>query len=202
MDFTNHTKHPSTKEFINTNLDRNLIPTITKPTRITRNSATLIDNIIVGKQFHNFEANIGISDISDHLPLILKSYQPNLYKKQPLLITTRAINEAKCNNINSRLDEINWTLNLDGKSVNDAYTYLQASIMEILDQESPIQTIRIKSNKILKEPWMTPGLLRSVKKQKTYYRKSIAKQSTGIDQSRYKEYRNKLTQKLRKVKED
>ena len=202
LDFTNHTKHPPTKEFIDTNLDRNLIPTITKPTRITRNSATLIDNIIVGKQFHNFEANIGISDISDYLPLILKSYQPKLYKKQPLLITTRAINEAKCNNINSRLDEINWTLNLDGKSVNDAYTYLQAIIMEILDQESPIQTIRIKSNKILKEPWMTPGLLRSVKKQKTYYRKSIAKQSTGLDQSRYKEYRNKLTQILRRVKED
>ena len=128
LDFTNHTKHPPTKEFIDTNLDRNLIPIITKPTRITRNCASLIDNIIVGKQFHNFEANIGISDISDHLPLILKSNQPKLYKKQPLLITTRDINEAKCNNINSRLEEINWTLNLDGKSVNDAYTYLQTSI--------------------------------------------------------------------------
>ena len=81
MDLKNHSKHPPTKEFIDINLDSNLIPTITKPTRITRNSATLIDNIIVGKQFHDFEANIGISDISDHLPLILKSYQPKLYKR-------------------------------------------------------------------------------------------------------------------------
>ena len=69
MDLKNHSKHPPTKELIDINMDSNLIPTITKPTRITRNSATLIDNIIVGKQFRYFEANIGISDISDRLPL-------------------------------------------------------------------------------------------------------------------------------------
>ena len=96
LDLKHHTRHPPTKEFIDINLDNNLMPTITKPTRITRTSATLIDNIIVGKQFYDYEANIGISDISDHLPLILKSYQPKLYKKQPLTITTRAINDQKC----------------------------------------------------------------------------------------------------------
>ena len=202
LDFTNHIKHPHTKEFIDTNLDRNFIPTITKPTRITRNSATLIDNIVVGKQFHDYEANIGISDISDHLPLILKSHQPKLYKKQPLLLTTRAINEEKCNRINGRLQETNWTMNLHEKSVNDAYTYLQEKIQEILDQEVPIKTIRVKPNKILKEPWMTPGLLKSVKKQKTHYKKSIVKHITDIDQITYKEYRNKLTQILRRAKED
>ena len=63
------------------NLDKNLEPTITKPTRITKSSATLIDNIIVGRQFQEYEANIGISDISDHLPLVMKSPQPALYKK-------------------------------------------------------------------------------------------------------------------------
>ena len=45
MDFKNHSKHPLTKELIDINLDNNPIPTIIKPTRITRNSATLIDNI-------------------------------------------------------------------------------------------------------------------------------------------------------------
>ena len=96
LDLKHHTRHPPTKEFIDINLDNNLMPTITKPTRITRTSATLIDNIIVGKQFYNYEANIRISDISDHLPLILKSYQPKLYKKQPLTITTRVISDQKC----------------------------------------------------------------------------------------------------------
>ena len=108
MDLKNHSKHQPTKEFIDINLDSNFIPTITKPTRITRNSATLIDNIIVGKQFQDFEANIGISDISDHLPLILKSYQPKLYKKHPQTLTIRDIYEQKCDVINSRLQDIDW----------------------------------------------------------------------------------------------
>ena len=98
-----HEAHNPTKEFIDINLDLNLIPTITKPTRITKTSATLLDNIIVGKQFHNFVANIAISDISDHLPTIMNSYQPNLYKKQPLSMTTRVFNDEACSSITESL---------------------------------------------------------------------------------------------------
>ena len=47
LDFLKAGTHAGTDQFIQNNLDLNLIPTITRPTRITRNSATLIDNIIV-----------------------------------------------------------------------------------------------------------------------------------------------------------
>ena len=156
MDLKNHSKHPPTKEFIDINLDSNLIPTITKPTRITRNSATLIDNIIVGKQFHDFEANIGISDISDHLLLILKSYQPKLYKRHPQSLTIRDINEQKCEVINSRLQDIDWKVELLDKSANEAYSWFQNKVQEILDSEAPVITVKVKPNKILNEPWMSP----------------------------------------------
>ena len=151
LDLKHHTRHLPTKDFIDINLDNNLIPTITKPTRITTTSATLIDNIIVGRQFHNYEANIGISDISDHLPLILKSYQPTLYKK-PLTITTRAINEEKCVAINNRLHNIDWNIELHSKSANEAYTCFHTKMQEILNSETPIKTIKIKPSKVLKEP--------------------------------------------------
>ena len=202
MDLKNHSKHPPTKELIDINLDSNLIPTITKPTRITRNSATLIDNIIVGKQFHNFEANIGISDISDHLSLILKSYQPKLYKRHPLSLITRDINEQKCEVINSRLQDIDWNVELLDKSANEAYSWFQERIQEILDNEVPVKTVKVKPNKILTEPWMSPGLLKCTKKQKRLYRKTINKNSTETDELKYKEYRNNLSQILRRTKEE
>ena len=166
MDLKNHSKHPPTKEFININLDSNLNNTITKPTRITRKSATLIDHIIVGKQFHDFEANIGISDISDYLPLILKSYQPKLYKRHPQSLTIRDINEQKCEVINSRLQDIDWKVELLDKSANEAYSWFHNKVQEILDSEAPVITVKIKPNKILNEPWMSPGLLKCTKKQK------------------------------------
>ena len=47
LDFLKADKHHATNDFIQNNLDFGLIPTITRPTRITNTSATLIDNIIV-----------------------------------------------------------------------------------------------------------------------------------------------------------
>ena len=202
LDFKHHTRHPPTKEFIDINLDNNLIPTITKPKRITRTSSNLIDNIIVGKQFHDYEANIEISDISHHLPLILKSYQPELYKKQPLTITTRAINEQKCEAINTKLQNIDWDIELNSKSANEAYTSFHTKMQEILNAETPIKAIKVKPSKVLKEVWMSPGLLRSIKKQKQLYKKTLNKNTSVRDQIRYKEYRNKLNQILRRTKEE
>ena len=69
LDLIKHDKHRITNEFIELNLDNQLLPTITKPTRVTRSTATLIDNIIIGRELQtDFEASILISDISDHLP--------------------------------------------------------------------------------------------------------------------------------------
>ena len=39
--------HKKTQQFLNFNLDHDLFPVITRPTRITHTSATLIDNIFL-----------------------------------------------------------------------------------------------------------------------------------------------------------
>ena len=49
LDFLKADKHHATNDFIQSNLDFGLIPTVTRPTRITNTSATLIDNIIVSQ---------------------------------------------------------------------------------------------------------------------------------------------------------
>ena len=132
-------------------------------------------------KFHDYEANIGISEISDHLPLILKSYQPKLHKKQPLTITTRAINEEKCEAINTRLQNIDWNNELNSKSANEAYTCFHTKMQEILNTETPIKTIKVKPSKVLKEPWISPGLLRNIKRQKQLYKKALNKNASVRD---------------------
>ena len=51
-------------------LAANTIPTITKLTRITHTSATLIDNIYLRHTTPFVHSAILFSDISDHLPII------------------------------------------------------------------------------------------------------------------------------------
>ena len=61
--------------FLNSLSSVSLIPVITKPTRITDQTATLIDNIFISNPV-NFTSGIIISDISDHFPIFihLKTY--------------------------------------------------------------------------------------------------------------------------------
>ena len=68
LDLLKETKHAPTERFISANLSLGLVPTITRPTRITRNTATLIDNIFISQTWlENFECGILVDDISDHL---------------------------------------------------------------------------------------------------------------------------------------
>ena len=90
LDFLKHEKHRPTKEFIELNLDYHLLPSFTKPTRITRTSSTLIDNIIIGKRFQMaFDPTICISDISYHLPLVLSIEDIDPYRAPKTKIQTR-----------------------------------------------------------------------------------------------------------------
>ena len=47
MDFLKSDKHTQTQEFLEMNLDSDLKPTITRPTRLTTKTATLIDNVFL-----------------------------------------------------------------------------------------------------------------------------------------------------------
>ena len=60
------------KHVLETFLSACLVPTITRPTRITSESATLIDNIYVsGNKLENLLSGILVADISDHFPICL-----------------------------------------------------------------------------------------------------------------------------------
>ena len=51
LDLLKQSVHSKTQEFLECILDHNLLPTITKQTRINKTSATLIDNILISKKF-------------------------------------------------------------------------------------------------------------------------------------------------------
>ena len=90
LDFLKSLHHGSTNDFIHSNLDMGLIPMITKPTRITKSSATLIDNIIVSENLcGNFYSNILINDMSDHMPTICVVESLKTAKKDNITITSR-----------------------------------------------------------------------------------------------------------------
>ena len=59
------------QSFVNLMFRNCLIPTVNKPTRITRNIVTAIDHIITNSEINaEFKTGIIKTDISDHFPIL------------------------------------------------------------------------------------------------------------------------------------
>jgi len=69
MDLLKVNEHKETNIFYNLLISNQYLPVITKPTRITPNTKTLIDNIFCTAWSKLQYASIIISDLSDHLPI-------------------------------------------------------------------------------------------------------------------------------------
>ena len=166
LDLIKHAKPRVTNEFIELNLENQLLPTITKPTRITRTTATLLDNTIIGRTFQSdYESSIVVNDMSDHLPCLLKIKNPSLFLKSPTKITTRGLNYEKVCELNSKLAEINWDDKLGNGSVTEQYTKFHDTLLKSIDEVAPYHTIKIPRNKVIKNPWLSAGLHKCHKKQ-------------------------------------
>ena len=69
IDLLKSDKHNPTKVFIDQLFGAGYYPLITKPTRITITSYTLIDNIYTNELCVPIDNGILVNDISDHLPI-------------------------------------------------------------------------------------------------------------------------------------
>ena len=69
IDFLKYDQHQSTEKYLDMLYSYNIIPIITKPTRITNHTKTLIDHIYTNTSILHITAGIGLLDITDHLPV-------------------------------------------------------------------------------------------------------------------------------------
>ena len=180
LDLIKYTKHKVTSEFIEINLEHQLLPTITKPTRITRTTATLLDNIIIGRTFQaNYEPNIVISDLSDHLPYQL--CDNSIFTKPPKKIITRGLNQDKVVEVNNILHETNWEGELAANTVSEQYTRFHHILQDTLDKVAPFHSVKIPTHKLIREPWMSKGLHKCHKKQQHLYKITLRQFSTDVE---------------------
>ena len=90
MDLLKTSKHTNTQDFLDYNIDMNMLPIINKPTRITDTSATLIDNIFISGRLQDiYGSGIIISDVSDHLPILLRLNDGQQHKITQKTVTFR-----------------------------------------------------------------------------------------------------------------
>ena len=70
LDLLHYSTHSPTQEFIDSLFSYGFYPLISKLTRITSHSATLIDNIFTNEPATCTHSCIVLNDISDHMPVV------------------------------------------------------------------------------------------------------------------------------------
>ena len=108
-------------EFINLMYSFSLFPLITRPTRITDASATLIDHIWVSQLESNISNHIIHTDITDHFPVVSQFKFHNSIKRNPVYINKRVITQTALENLSKDLSQVNWTDVLESNCPNESY---------------------------------------------------------------------------------
>ena len=184
IDLLKYNDHEPTKNFVDSLFSIGFFPLITKPTRITDTSATLIDNIYTNQLDTEHHSGIFITDVSDHLPIFsisTKNFERPRTETQ--CHTTRRVNTETVDKLRRKLASQDWSNVLNTEDVNIAYNDFISIFSEHLNDCCPEITMKSKTNP--SKPWLTDGLINACKKKNNLYKIALKTKRT-IDKNRYK----------------
>ena len=164
--------HSLTADFNDTMYSSGLIPLITHPTRVTENSATLIDNIFTNKVVSYDESvyEILATDISDHYPIfcvdkILK------HKTIDVSFVRRDYSEKNKSSFLKDLSLMNWQDVYSTANTQCAFSLFHKKMIDLHDNYFPEKSFTKRYH--TRKPWLTTCLREAIKKKNKLYYKSI-----------------------------
>ena len=191
IDLLKYQSNPNTASFLDNMIVKNLIPKITKPTRKTETSATLIDHIFTNIENTFCLAGTLLTDISDHYSNFISIKFKSQQKLFPQTYTYRAITQTSLANLNNSMQEHDWNDIYNASDVNIAYELFEKQLSRLLNTHLPIVSKKFNRHRHKYQPWITKGILRSLKqKEKLYIHMLKAKNtpSFSVKEQKYKRY--------------
>ena len=195
INLLNYESHTLTSQFVDVMYSHLFFPLISRPTRITQHSATLIDNIFTNNINDLSSAFNGIlvTDISDHFPVFHINYS-YLFDEIDSFIITRVYNEKNKQLFREAISGIDWSEIYSGDDTQNSFDIFHEKLISIHDEYFPKVKIRKKYSN--RKPWLSESLRNSIKfKNKLYH--NLKRISCVRNEMRYKAYKNQLSRLLK-----
>ena len=189
--FDNRTSH-----FYDTLSSLSYVPLITKPTRISNNTFSIIDNIFLSHPA-NCTSGILTFDVSDHLPIFLLLNDFFLSKNNSKTITYRLINEQTLASLFNSFSTLDFSF-IYTDDINTAIAKLDHLILQEYFKFCPIRN-KVLSSKDLQKPWINRALKSKIRKRQNHF---ILYKQNKISQTTYNRLKNLVTTELRSAKKD
>ena len=189
INILNYSSHVHTAGFVDMMSSSGFLPLITRPTRVTATSATLIDNIFTNNliEISHFLQGLFITDVSDHFPIFhvsrrmqslmlmficIKGYFPWKTRSSTMLLALQT---------GMKLTELQTPSRL--------LIYFTISLRNCIISISQYKY----SNR---KPWLSEGLKNSIRHKNKLYVK-CKKVKSAFNEELYKTYKRKLQQVMK-----
>ena len=200
INLLNYDSHNATAEFADLLYANSFIPLINRPTRVSRFSATLIDNIFTNnfQNIHKSNQGILVTEISDHFPIFHINW--NICgRKKDVYFVARKKHTTNRQDFFLSVAETNWGEIYQIQDTQPAFSLFHQKLSIRYDKHFPKTRVKLKYNN--KKPWLSDGLRNAIKQKNKLYIKSI-KIRTAQNETRYKTYRNHIKRILYKAEKD
>ena len=165
------------EEFFDLMCTNNFFPKITLPTRSSKKSCTLIDQMFC-KSPHldhtNISSSIIMSKISDHFPCLVKLEILNEKPKRPKYIQKRVISEAATHNFREELRSSDISSHLNANLMTDPnpeYDIFERIALSAYEKHFPNKRVKVNKHKHKLSPWITTGLIKSIEFRDKLYKR-------------------------------
>ena len=211
IDLLNLTNREKYQEYFDIFIGNGSTPMITLPTRFSKKKATLIDQIYC--RFSKFSSQrlsgIIATKISDHLPCFSIINFSSKEPPKPKFIMIQKKGPKEMENFKKEVIQKIKDCNFDTDPLADPnknYQLLEKVIADARVKCFPVVKVKFKKYKHKLTPWITFGLLNSIKHRDKLYVKliktSLSSPNYSSKEMEYKDYCTLLQSSLRKAKAD
>ena len=190
-------KNKKVQIFVNLMFRFGMIPTINKPTCVTRHTATAIDHVFINTIMGKIEimTAVVITDISDHFRIILATKNKIDAEITEQYIFKGNISDQSIGKFKQKLRNIDWNNIKILRNVNDAYSKFLEIFLPLYNKCFPKINVKLKPQRQF-NPWITKGIRKSSKKKQKLYEKFLKKRKkqSETEHKVYKSCSNRKTQ--------
>ena len=169
--------------YLNMLAEHGVVTLINKPTRIASTSATTIDHILTNVLQYQLFPGVINYDLTDHLPVfvkasccIKKSYKYDKPVRSLDNFNPEQFREDLLERMNSFYGNFQ---NIFKNNIEYFFSEFHFLITSTIDDHAPLPNLGRKQKRLRSKPWLTKGLLTSIKDKQAMYKSHYVKGSSA-----------------------
>ena len=174
----------------------NLTQIITEPTRITKNTQTLLDHILTNSVDKISQSGTIDLGMSDHQMIYCTRKTKKIKTNTKKYIKIRSLKNYTKEVLIEKISKIKFPHYFAFADINTAYADFMGKFMKVIDEIAPYKEICIKN---LTEEWVDEEVFEGIRMRDKLYR-TFKKTRLYSDQDKFKKARNRLQSLIKRKK--